>query len=67
MFNKAVDFLTTDHIAERTGIAASTWCKRRVTGDGPRFIKAGRRVLYRWQDVEAWLLKQARNSTSDVA
>ena len=60
-------YVTTHQLAIRTGIAKSTWEKRRLTGDGPRFIKAGRRVLYRWGDVEAWLLKQARTSTSDAA
>jgi predicted DNA-binding transcriptional regulator AlpA len=63
----SAEFLNTRQVAERTGLAVDSLAKRRVTGDGPRFIKAGRRVLYRWQDVEAWLLKQARNSTSDAA
>lgn len=67
MSKRAPDFLTTQHLAERTGIAASTWSKRRVTGDGPPYIKAGRRVLYRWRDVEAWFATQARTSTSDAA
>lgn len=61
-------YIDTKQLAARTGVSASTWNKRRLTGDGPIFIKAGQhRVLYRWQDVEAWLLKQARKSTSDAA
>lgn len=63
----ASEYLNTQQLAEHTGIAASTWCKRRVTGDGPAYIKAGRLVLYRWPDVEAWFAKQARTSTSDAA
>ena len=59
-------YLNTRQLAEHTGIAASTWNKRRLTGDGPSYIKAGRRVLYRWSDVAAWLAGHARNSTSDT-
>lgn len=62
-----VEYLNTHQLAERTGIAASTWTKRRTSGDGPRYIKAGRRVFYRWPDVEAWFAKQVRTSTSDAA
>ena len=29
--------------------------QRRFRGQGPPFIKAGRRVFYRWSDVNAWL------------
>lgn len=57
--------LNTLQLAARTGIAESTWNKRRLTGDGPSYIKAGRRVLYRWSDVEAWLTDHSRRSTSD--
>jgi excisionase family DNA binding protein len=31
----------------------------RYRGVGPRFIKVGRDVRYRWADVEAWLDQQA--------
>ncbi len=61
------EYFDTHKLADRTGIAASTWSKRRLTGDGPAYIKAGRRVLYRWPDVEAWFAKQVRTSTSDAA
>jgi len=61
------EFLDTHGLALRTGIAASTWTKRRLTGDTPPFAKIGRRVLYRWPDVEAWLASRIRTSTSDAA
>lgn len=59
-------YIDTNRLSGLTGIAASTWNKKRLTGEGPAFIKAGRRVLYRWSDVEAWLLDQQRRSTSDA-
>lgn len=63
MDSKLID---TEQLAMRTGIAASTWTKRRLTGDSPPHIKIGRRVLYRWSDVEAWLKTKLRRSTSDA-
>lgn len=59
-------YLDTASLAEKTGISESTWNKRRLTGDGPSYIKAGRRVLYRWSDVETWLDNMLRTSTSDA-
>jgi predicted DNA-binding transcriptional regulator AlpA len=41
--------------------------KRRVTGDGPRYIKIGRRVLYDVHDLEAWALSKRRQNTSESA
>jgi hypothetical protein len=38
------------------------WC---LTGGGPVYIKAGRRVLYRRSDLGAWLDAHTRHSTSD--
>lgn len=61
------EYLSTDTLGERLGLAASTLKKMRLSGEGPRFIKAGHRVLYHWPDVEAWLAKHVRTSTSDAA
>ena len=42
-------------LARRTGIAAKTWQRWRGESEGPPYSKLGRRVLYRWADVEAWI------------
>jgi predicted DNA-binding transcriptional regulator AlpA len=61
-------YLDTNALADRIGIAASTLAKLRLTGTGPVFRRAGRRrVIYRWSDVETWLDGCARQSTSDHA
>ena len=39
--------------------------KRRITGNGPRFLKVGRRILYRRSAVNAWLAECERNSTAE--
>jgi hypothetical protein len=47
------------------GIAPRTLEAWRVNGGGPRFIKVGRRVVYRRRDLDAWLTARERSSTSD--
>ena len=36
----------------------------RLTGDGPQFVKATRRVMYREGDLEAWIASKLMTSTS---
>jgi hypothetical protein len=46
------------------GLSVSTLAKLRVTGGGPVFVKAGRKVLYRKQDLIEWLdARRVRNTT----
>ncbi len=59
------EFVDTEELARRTGIATSTWNKHRLNGTGPLWIRAGRRVIYRWSEVEKWLDACTRQSTSD--
>jgi predicted DNA-binding transcriptional regulator AlpA len=42
-------------LAHRTSIARATWQKMRFEGRGPAVRKIGRRCLYRWSEVVAWL------------
>lgn len=39
--------------------------KLRCTGGGPRFVKLGRRVVYRTIDLDAWLELHLRANTSE--
>jgi len=58
--------LRTPSAAEYLGLAVSTVEKLRVSGTGPRFIKAGpRAVVYDTRDLDAWLDERRQNSTSD--
>jgi predicted DNA-binding transcriptional regulator AlpA len=56
----------TPHAARYVGLSAATLEKRRLTGDGPRFIRLGRAVGYDVRDLDAWLdqLRQATNDTN---
>ena len=47
------------------GSSASTFEKLRLTGGGPIYSKIGRRVVYRVEDLDAWLSSKRRKSTSD--
>ena len=38
----------------------------RSNGQGPRFIKVGRQVMYRESDVERWLDQQTRSHTNQT-
>ncbi|NKZ77517.1 DNA-binding protein [Rhodococcus hoagii] len=35
----------------------------RYMGSGPRFVRDGRRVLYRWVDIHAWVDGQVHDRT----
>ncbi|WML66095.1 DNA-binding protein [Rhodococcus sp. AH-ZY2] len=37
----------------------------RYRGIGPKFVKHGRRVLYRWSDVHAWTEANLMQRTDD--
>ncbi len=49
-------------------IAAQTAARWAVEGQGPRFIKVGRRIVaYRAGDLRAWLQGQVRQNTINAA
>ena len=50
--------LTPGELSSRLGIPDSTLAQWRYVGRGPRFIKVGRHVRYRAEDVDAWLEAQ---------
>lgn len=56
---------TTDGAAAALGISPRTLDYLRVKGDGPRFVKIGRRVKYRAADLTAYLEERTRTSTAD--
>jgi excisionase family DNA binding protein len=58
-------YVTTLEAAKLLHVSARTLERRRSRGDGPRFHKAGRRVLYRIDEIEAWLSSNGFNSTSE--
>ena len=57
--------LNSPEAAEYLGISVSTLSKRRIDGDGPQYLKLGRRVVYDTRDLDAWLDTRRRASTAD--
>ena len=52
--------------ANYLGLALSTLAKMRLRGDGPRYSKAGPRVvLYDRLDLDNWVDSRKRSSTSE--
>jgi hypothetical protein len=43
----------------------NTLCKWRISGKGPRYVKAGRVVKYRISDIENWLSTQTFSHTAE--
>ena len=63
-FRKKLD---TPKAAEYLGLGKSTLDKLRVAGDGPVFIKIGKRVVYDPADLDAWFAAHKHTSISDSA
>lgn len=58
--------LATTDAAPLAGVAPKTLENWRTLGLGPRFIKAGRRVLYDPADLLAWRNQNRFGSTSEA-
>ncbi|MCW0001345.1 helix-turn-helix domain-containing protein [Pararhizobium sp. YC-54] len=56
--------LETSEAADHCHLSRPYLEKLRVKGGGPLFLKLGRRVFYRPSDLEAWIDKHVRASTS---
>ena len=62
---EARDLLNTVEVAEIVRLSRRTLERGRVTGEGPEYIKLGRRVVYQKCKVDEWLEQGRRRSTSD--
>jgi predicted DNA-binding transcriptional regulator AlpA len=58
-------YLNVVEAAEKLRLAVSTLNKMRVRGDGPPYLKLGRRVLYSEDDLRDWAEARTMKSTSD--
>lgn len=56
-----MDLLTPSEVARDYRVSENTLANWRWAGKGPRFIKAGAKVLYRRSDLEAWLESSTTN------
>lgn len=58
---------TADEVAAYVGVPKQTLYVWRTQSKGPRGIRVGKHLRYRWDDVEAWLDEQANRSRVGAA
>lgn len=58
------ELITPEILGNRWGLTPSTLSQWRWNGRGPKFLKIGRRVLYRLEDIESFENKRQHQSTS---
>jgi predicted DNA-binding transcriptional regulator AlpA len=56
--------LSVQQAAKLLSVSTSWLNKARLVGNGPQFMKLGRRVLYDTADIESWLSSRKFCSTS---
>jgi len=57
------DVATEAEVAEALQMGKQSLATMRYQGVGPKFLKLGGAVRYRWSDVNAWLDENTRQST----
>jgi predicted DNA-binding transcriptional regulator AlpA len=58
-------YLRTPEAARFLGLSGRTLKKHRTYGTGPKYSKLGGRVVYAVADLQAWVDRGAKESTSD--
>jgi predicted DNA-binding transcriptional regulator AlpA len=58
-------YLRTPEAARFLGLSGRTLEKHRTYGTGPRYSKIGGRVVYKVEDLQAWVDRGQKASTSD--
>jgi hypothetical protein len=54
------------HVAEQLKVKPGTLRKWRFLGRGPEFLRVGRSVRYRVEDIESWLASRPRGGEGGV-
>jgi hypothetical protein len=60
-----IDTALPKQVAMALGTSEAGLAQMRYRGNGPKFIKRGRRVLYRWSDVRNYLEQNTVQRTDD--
>ena len=55
---------TQDQLSPILGLSLAWFERCRWSGTGPKFVKLGRKVVYRGSDILEWMDNQTRTSTS---
>ena len=49
------DYLSPAEVAKRTPFTVKALEVKRHKGEGPKWRSCGRRIIYKWSDVVAWI------------
>ena len=60
-----LDLIEVDEAAAMLGVSVLTLKRWRRTGEGPAFVKIGRRSAYQIADINEWITSTKRTSTAD--
>lgn len=60
------ELFTPDQLGERWGKSRQALAQMRYRGDGPQFLKIGKSIFYRPEDVNAFEEAQLRVRTDDL-
>ncbi len=58
-------YLRTPEAARIVGLSIRTLEKHRIYGTGPRYSRLGGRVVYKLEDLQVWVERGAKASTSE--
>lgn len=59
------ELFTVSEAARWAKVSESFLNKARLTGGGPKFVRLGRSIRYRLEDLESWAKAGAAGSTSE--
>ena len=60
------ELFDTIEAAQQLRVSRQTLAKWRLQGFGPRFIRCGRKILYRAEDIALWLNSRTATSTTEA-
>ncbi|MDD7910589.1 helix-turn-helix domain-containing protein [Pseudovibrio exalbescens] len=63
MYNGSSKLLNVEQAAKYLSLSTSTLAKMRLSGESPKFVKMGRRVAYRQEDLDAWIEQRLKQTT----
>ena len=60
-----IKLISTEEAFKILGLSPRSGANWRVKGKGPRWVKIGRRIFYPANELETWIRKNIRSSTSE--
>ncbi|MCG2639424.1 MULTISPECIES: helix-turn-helix transcriptional regulator [Bradyrhizobium] len=62
----ALERRTAEAAAHYLDVSPATLAKWRISGEGPKFARIGKRVCYFKEDLDAWMLDRRVTSTAEM-